>query len=208
MHLVKKKGKDSLDYLIATHNMKKREELQRILAPLGIRVFIDSEIGISLTDIEETGTTFEENALLKASSGCRQSGMPCIADDSGLCVDALDGRPGVYTARYCGENTPYPEKMNRLINELDGVPDEKRTAYFVSTIAVCYPDGESFTVRGECHGKIGYDMAGENGFGFDPVFYVGDKSFAQLSKDEKDAVSHRGNSLRKLALKLSEEGKL
>ena len=193
-----------MDYLIATHNMKKREELHRILAPLGIRVVLASEIGVDLTEVEETGETFEENALLKAVSGCRDAGIPCVADDSGLCVDALDGRPGVYSARYCGEDTPYPEKMANLIKELEGVPREKRTARFVSVAACAFPDGTSFTVRGECEGHIGYAPVGDNGFGFDPVFMVGEKSFAQLSAEEKDAISHRGNSLRKLSEKLKE----
>jgi len=194
-----------LDYLIATHNLKKRDELERVLKPLGINAFLDFEKGVELRDVVEDGSTFEENALLKAKSGCEDSGMPCIADDSGLCVDALNGAPGIFTARYCGENTSYEEKMKSLVDELNGVADEKRTARFVSVIACAYPDGSSFTVRGECEGKIGYVPAGENGFGFDPIFYVGDKSFAQLTKEEKDAVSHRGNSLRKLAAKLNSE---
>lgn len=194
-----------MDYLIATHNMKKREELERILKPLGINVFLDYEKGVKLRDVPETGTTFEENALIKAKAGCEDSGMPCIADDSGLCVDALGGRPGVYTARYLGEDTPYPDKMNGLVEEMKDVPYEKRTARFVSTIACVYPDGTSFTVEGTCEGSIGYVQAGDNGFGFDPIFYIGEKSFAQLTKEEKDAVSHRGNSLRKLAAKLSSE---
>ena len=184
--------------------MKKREELHRILAPLGISVFLDYEKGISLTDVEETGETFEENALLKARSGCKESGMPCIADDSGLQVDALGGRPGVYSARYMGENTPYNEKMAALVGELEGVKDEDRTARFVSVAALVFPDGREYTVKGVCEGKIGYEPKGENGFGFDPIFYVGDRSFAQLSAEEKDAISHRGHSLRALKEKLSE----
>lgn len=193
-----------MDFLIATHNMKKREELHRILSPLGIRVFIDSEKNIKLSEVEETGETFEENALLKAESGCRESGMPCIADDSGLVVDALDGRPGVYSARYMGENTGYDEKMKYLLKELENVPDEKRTARFLSCAAVVFPDGRKYTVTGVCEGKIGYAPCGNNGFGFDPIFFVGEKSFAQLSDDEKDKISHRGNSLRALKNKLSE----
>ncbi len=193
-----------MDFLIATHNMKKREELHRILSPLGINVFLDYEKGIELSDVEETGETFAENALLKARSGCKESGMPCIADDSGLMVDALDGRPGVYSARYMGEDTPYSEKMAHLVKELEGVAEEKRTARFVSCAAVVFPDGREYTVTGKCEGKIGYTPAGNNGFGFDPIFYVGDKSFAELSAEEKDAISHRGNSLRALKEKLSE----
>lgn len=197
-----------MDYLIATHNMKKREELERILKPLGINVFLDYEKNVKLTEVEETGTTFEENALLKAKSGCLDSGIPCIADDSGLCVDWLNGAPGIFTARYCGEETPYSEKMAYLLKELECVPRPERTARFVSVIACAYPDGKCFTVRGECEGFIGLKTAGDNGFGFDPVFYVGDKSFAELTKEEKDAISHRGNSLRKLAQELAQEGNI
>ncbi len=193
-----------MDFLIATHNMKKREELHRILSPLGIHVYLDFEKGIELSDVEETGETFTENAFLKARSGCKESGMPCIADDSGLVVDALDGRPGVYSARYMGENTPYPEKMAHLVKELEGVPDEERTARFVSVAAVVFPDGREYAVTGTCEGTIGFEPKGENGFGFDPIFMVGDRSFAELSAEEKDAISHRGNSLRKLKEKLSE----
>ena len=193
-----------MDFLIATHNKKKREELHRILAPLGINVYLASEKGITLNEVEETGETFEENAMLKAVSGCKDGNMPCIADDSGLCVDALNGRPGVYSARYHGEDTPYPEKIGYLLNEMKDVTDNDRTARFVSVAACAFPDGRSFTVRGECEGKIGYDMRGNNGFGFDPVFMVGEKSFAELSSEEKDAISHRGNSLRALAEKLKE----
>lgn len=191
-----------MDFLIATHNKKKREELHRILAPLGVNVYLASEKGVELREVEETGGTFEENAMLKAVSGCEDGKMPCIADDSGLCVDALDGRPGVYSARYHGEDTPYPEKIAYLLDELKDTPDEERTARFVSTVACVFPDGRSFVVRGECEGKIGYEMKGSNGFGFDPVFMVGEKSFAELTPDEKDAISHRGNSLRALAEEL------
>ena len=195
---------DCLDFLIATHNKKKREELHRILSPLGINVFLDFEKGIELSDVEETGETFTENAFLKARSGCKESGLPCIADDSGLVVDALDGRPGVYSARYMGEDTPYPEKMAHLVKELEGVEDEKRTARFISVAAVVFPDGREYAVSGACEGKIGYEPKGENGFGFDPIFMVGERSFAELSAEEKDAVSHRGNSLRALKEKLEE----
>lgn len=195
-----------MDYLIVTHNKKKREELHRILAPTGINVFLDYEKGLKLSEPVEDGETFEDNALIKARSGCRESGMPCIADDSGLCIDALDGRPGVYSARYCGEDTPYAEKFIHLFEELKDVPKEKRTARFVSAVAVCRPDGTEFTVRGTCEGYIGFEPRGDNGFGYDPVFMVGEKSFAELSSDEKDALSHRGNALRKLKEKLEKEG--
>ena len=193
-----------MDFLIATHNMKKREELHRILAPLGINVYLDFECGVILSEVEETGSTFAENALLKARSGCADSMMPCIADDSGLCVDALGGAPGVYSARYYGEDTPYEKKIAHLLEELKDVPDEKRTARFVSNIACVFPDGTSFVVEGKVEGKIGYEPKGGNGFGYDPIFYRGERAFAEFSPAEKDAVSHRGNAIRALALKLKE----
>ena len=191
-----------MDFLIATHNMKKRDELQRILSPLGVHVLTADEAGVDLTDVEETGTTFEENALLKARSGCKEGKMPCIADDSGLCVDALDGAPGVYSARFAGEHGNDQKNNDKLLGLLKNVPDEKRTAKFVSAVACVFPDGRECTVEGECKGKIGYAPKGEGGFGYDPLFFVGEKSFAELRPEEKDAVSHRGNALRALADKL------
>lgn len=187
-----------MDFLIATHNMKKRDELQRILSPLGVHVLTADEAGVDLTDVEETGTTFEENALLKARSGCKDGKMPCIADDSGLCVDALDGAPGVYSARFAGEHGNDDKNNEKLLSLLSDVPPEKRTARFVSTVACVFPDGRELVVRGECEGKIGYEKRGENGFGYDPLFYVGERTFAEFTPEEKDAVSHRGNALRAL----------
>ena len=187
-----------MDFLIATHNMKKRDELQRILSPLGVHVLTADEAGVDLTDVEETGTTFEENALLKARSGCKEGKMPCIADDSGLCVDALDGAPGVYSARFAGEHGNDDKNNEKLLSLLSDVPSEKRTARFVSTVACVFPDGRELVVRGECEGKIGYEKRGENGFGYDPLFYVGERTFAEFTPEEKDAVSHRGNALRAL----------
>lgn len=187
-----------MDFLIATHNMKKRDELQRILSPLGVHVLTADEAGVDLTDVEETGTTFEENALLKARSGCKEGKMPCIADDSGLCVDALDGAPGVYSARFAGEHGNDDKNNEKLLSLLSDVPPEKRTARFVSTVACVFPDGRELVVRCECEGKIGYEKRGENGFGYDPLFYVGERTFAEFTPEEKDAVSHRGNALRAL----------
>lgn len=191
-----------MDFLIATHNLKKRDELQRILSPLGIHVLTADEAGVDLTDVEETGTTFEENALLKARSGAKEGNMPCIADDSGLCVDALDGAPGVYSARYAGEHGNDAKNNEKLLEALSDVPPEKRTAQFVSCVACVFPDGRELTVQGEVKGVIGYEPKGENGFGYDPLFYVGERSFAQFTSAEKDAVSHRGNALRGLAKEL------
>lgn len=187
-----------MDFLIATHNMKKRDELQRILSPLGVHVLTADEAGVDLTDVEETGTTFEENALLKARSGCKEGKMPCIADDSGLCVDALDGAPGVFSARFAGEHGNDDKNNEKLLSLLSDVPPEKRTARFISTVACVFPDGRELVVRGECEGKIGYEKRGENGFGYDPLFYVGERTFAEFTPEEKDAVSHRGNALRAL----------
>ncbi len=185
-------------FLVATHNAKKLRELSRILEPLGIEAITDRELGQPLTEVEETGTTFEENAYLKAASACRETGLPAIADDSGLAVDALDGAPGVYSARYAGENATDAERIAKLLRELEGVPAEKRTAQFVSVVCCVFPDGRTLSVRGECPGRIGFAPRGEGGFGYDPVFEVGDRTYAELSAEEKDAISHRGNALRKL----------
>lgn len=191
-----------MDFLIATHNMKKRAELERILKPIGVRVLLAEEAGVELTDIEETGVTFEENAFLKADSGCKESGMPCIADDSGLAVDALDGAPGVYSARYAGEHGNDEKNNELLLKNLSNIPMDKRTARFVSTVCCCFPDGRHMTVRGECEGKIAFEPAGEGGFGYDPLFLPDEfpgKTMAQLTAEEKDSISHRGKALRLLA---------
>lgn len=188
--------------LIATHNKHKLTEMARILSPMGYEVVTDTDIGIALTDVEETGTTFMENARLKAESGCRESGLICIADDSGLCVDALGGEPGVYSARYSGAHGDDEGNIIKLLENLDGVPDEKRTAHFACAICVSFPDGKEITAEGKCEGKIGYENKGANGFGYDPVFVVGDKSLAEMTAEEKDAISHRGNALKILEEKL------
>ena len=174
-----------MKYIIATHNMKKRNELARILEPLGVEVLTAEQAGVELTDVEETGTTFEENARLKSESGCKETGMPCIGDDSGLMVDALDGAPGVYSARYAGDHGNDPANIALLLENMKDVPDEKRTARFMCTVCCTYPDGSEFVVNGKCEGKIGYEPKGDGGFGYDPVFMVGDKSFAELSAEEK-----------------------
>ena len=193
-----------MKFIIATHNMKKQAEMQRILSPLGVEVLTAEMAGVTLTDVEETGATFEENAVLKAENGCRESGLPCIADDSGLSVDFLGGEPGVYSARYSGTHGDDEANIQKLLKKLEGVPEEKRTARFVSVVCVCFPDGRKLTVDGKCEGKIGFEKHGDNGFGYDPVFMVGKKSFAELSADEKDKISHRGNALRRLVRVLPE----
>ncbi len=191
-----------MDFLVATHNLKKREELQRIPSPLGIRVLTAEEAGINLSDVEETGATFEENAFLKADSGCRESGMPCIADDSGLEVDALNGAPGVYSARFAGEHGNDKKNNRLLLEKLQQVPMPQRTARFVSCVCCAFPDGRHFTVRGVCEGRIAFEEHGAGGFGYDPLFLVGEKTFGELTAEEKDRVSHRGNALRQLAKEL------
>lgn len=198
-----------MDYIIATHNLKKRDEMQRILAPLGIRVLLAEEAGIELTDAEETGTTFEENAFIKAESGCKESGMPCIADDSGLAVDFLGGAPGVYSARYSGEHGDDDANNKKLVRELENAEPSQRGAAYVSVACCVYPDGRKLIARGECRGTIGYEEIGTGGFGYDPLFYPveygGEKTMAQLTAKEKDAISHRGKSVRLLARQIEEE---
>lgn len=203
---------NNTDYLIATKNMKKREELQRILAPLGIRVRLAEELGLELTDVDETGVTFEENALLKAKSGCAESGLPCIADDSGLAVDALNGEPGVYSARYAGEHGNDALNNETLLKNLIDVPFHLRGARFVSAACCVYPDGRAYTVRGECEGTIGFEPKGTGGFGYDPIFLPTDvsaedelgRSMAQFSDEEKDKISHRGKALKLLAQRIGD----
>ncbi len=193
-----------MKFILATHNMKKCAEMQRILAPLGVEVFTAEMLGFELTDAEETGETFEENAYIKAKSGCYESSYPCIADDSGLCVDALGGEPGVYSARYSGGHGDDEANITKLLEKLKDVPNEKRTAHFTSAICVCFPDGREIRLEGRCEGKIGFEKKGNGGFGYDPIFMVGEKSFAELTAEEKDKISHRGNALRKLVEVLPE----
>lgn len=194
-----------MQFVMATNNLKKRDEMERILRELGVEVLTAKQAGADLSDVEETGTTFEENAYLKAKAALDLTGKASIADDSGLMVDALDGAPGVYSARYGGPDATDEEKVQKLLKNIENVPQEKRTAKFVSAICCLFPDGQEIMVRGECPGKIAYAPAGDGGFGYDPVFVVeGGKTFAELSAEEKDAVSHRGNALRKLKTALKE----
>ena len=184
--------------IIATHNKHKLQEMSRILSPMGYEVVTDTDLGIELTDAEENGETFLDNARIKAESGCKESGLPCIADDSGLCVDALDGAPGVFSARYSGVHGDDEGNNRKLLAELEGIPTEKRTAHFACAICVSFPDGSEITATGKCEGYIGYEKKGNNGFGYDPLFMVGDRSLAEMTAEEKDAISHRGNALKEL----------
>ena len=190
--------------IVATHNPKQLIELSRILQPLGIDAVTDRDLGRELPEVEETGTTFEQNAYLKAASACKETGLPAIADDSGLMVDALDGAPGVYSARYAGEGATDADRIQKLLHELQGVPADKRGAHFVSAVCCVFPNGDTLTARGECPGVIGDAPRGEGGFGYDPVFVVEDgRSYAELSAEEKDAISHRGRALRAFREKLA-----
>lgn len=191
--------------LIATHNKKKKAELQRILSPLGINVVTAEDIGCELRDVEETGTTFEENAELKAVAGCEDSGLACIADDSGLCVDYLDGEPGIYSARYSGGHGNDEKNIDKLLEKLNGVAAEQRTARFVCCACCVFPDGRKITVRGECEGEILTERHGNGGFGYDPVFKSGDKLFGEITSQEKDKISHRGRALALMAKELKKE---
>lgn len=178
----------------ATGNNDKLKEFRRILEPLGVEVISPKELKLEL-DVEENGATFADNAYLKALAFYQATGKPALADDSGLCVDALDGRPGVQSARYHGD-APYPEKMAALLEELKQIPEPQRTARFVC--AICCVIDEDHVIRCEeaCEGLIGYHPKGDNGFGYDPLFYLGERSMSELSGEEKDAISHRGKALR------------
>ena len=184
--------------VLSSHNKKKIPELQRMLSERIPTIELCSldDVGI-YGEPEETGSTFEENALLKARFGAIP-GYYSFADDSGLEVDALDGRPGVFSARYAGEPCNDENNNRLLLSELDGVPAERRTGRYVSVIACITPDGEELFVRGTCEGEILFAPRGNGGFGYDPLFFVPElnKTFAEVSAEEKDAISHRGNAIR------------
>ncbi len=195
-----------MKFIIATNNEKKLVELERILNPLGIEAVSAKEAGVVLDDVDETGKTFFENAYIKANAAFQKTGMPAVADDSGICVDALDGRPGIFSARYSPEDCFTDEdRTAKILEELEGVPDEKRTAHYTCAICCILPDGKRIEIEEICEGKIGYSFIGDGGFGYDPIFMQGDKTFAQLTAEEKDKVSHRGKALRALKRELEEE---
>ncbi len=194
-----------MKFIIATNNAKKLVELERILNPLGIEAVSAKEAGVILDDVDETGTTFMENAYLKANAAFKKTGMPAVADDSGICVDALNGKPGIYSARYSAEDCFTDEQRTaKILEQLRDVPDEKRGAHYTCAICCILPDGEVIDIEETCEGKIGYSFVGEGGFGYDPIFVQGDKTFAQLTPEEKDKVSHRGKALRRLRDELNE----
>ena len=205
-------------FLIATQNKHKKVEFERILAPLGIEIKTAGELGLQYPDVEETGTTFEENALLKARAGCLLAGVPTLADDSGRCVDALDGAPGLYSARWSGDgetngdDEANNDKLLRLLDE-SGVPDEQRTAHYVAAVAAVFPDGREFVTRGECYGRIAHERHGSGGFGYDPLFLVStagtesneqaaqgefNQTFGEVPPAVKDSQSHRSRGLQNM----------
>ena len=185
--------------VFATGNQVKMKEIREILADMALEILSMKEAGVNL-DIQEDGTTFEENAVIKAKAVQEATGELTLADDSGLEIDYLNGEPGVYSARYLGEDTSYRIKNANLIQRLEGVPMEQRTARFVCVIAAAFPDGRVETARATIEGVIGYEERGENGFGYDPIFYVPEFhcSTAELSPEQKNAVSHRGKALRQM----------
>ncbi len=199
----------------ASNNAGKLKELRRILERMGHEVKSLRELGITL-DPEENGTTFAENARIKAEAFCKASGLPTVADDSGLCVDALHGAPGVYSARYAGHHGDDAANNAKLLAEMENVPAGQRTARFVSAVCFLLPDGRELLVEGECPGTVAFTETGSNGFGYDPLFVpdrvglpdgttaenTARRSYAELADGEKDAISHRGRAMEKLDARL------
>ena len=188
-------------FVLATHNANKLREMSAILSQYGVQVVSPGELGITV-DVEETGKTFAENALLKAKAICAASGLPAIADDSGLCVDALNGGPGVYSARYGGEGLDDRGRYTLLLRSMRG--QTTRAAHFACAVCCAFPNGDVLTAEGTCGGTIAFAPMGEGGFGYDPVFFVPEKAktFAQLTAEEKAEISHRGKALAEFAEKL------
>ena len=183
--------------VFATTNEGKVKEIKEILEGFPVEVVSMKEMNIT-TDVEENGTTFEENSLIKAREISKLTGLPALADDSGLEVDYLNGEPGIYSARYLGRDTDYNYKNNYIIDQLKESEDKERSARFICVISLVLPDGREFVKKGVMEGRIGYEIKGENGFGYDPIFYLPEygKTSAELSSDEKNKISHRGKALR------------
>ena len=190
--------------ILASKNPHKLTELSAILSQHGFEIALESEYGLDI-DVDETGTTFEENSLLKAEAVMKASGLPVLADDSGLMVDALNGAPGVYSARY-GHKSSDGERTAFLLENMKDVPDDKRTAKFVCVITCLWPDGRKIVARGECPGVITREVHGENGFGYDPVFYLPElgMTYAELPSEQKNAISHRARALQDFCRKYQE----
>lgn len=186
------------EFVIATGNKNKVKEIERILSPLGITAVSAKEKGIDLGDVVEDGDTFAANAYIKAKHAYDICRCPVIADDSGLCVDALGGRPGIYSARYGGEDLGYSGKIHLLLGELGDTPDDMRGAHFSCAVCCILDDDNVIEVEGRCEGTIAHEPSGDGGFGYDPIFTVEGVSFASLSAEDKDRLSHRGSALRML----------
>ena len=183
--------------IFATGNENKLREIRQITENMGIEIVSMKDAGY-YTEVEETGTTFEENAYLKASAIAKKCNLPTLADDSGLEIDYLNKEPGIYSSRFMGEDTPHSVKNAELLRRMEGVPDEKRTARFVCAICLVRPDGSSETVKATMEGRVAYKIAGKNGFGYDPIFFLPERgcTSAELSPEEKNEISHRGKALR------------
>ena len=194
--------------ILASKNQHKLTELSAILSQLGFEIALESEYGLDI-DVEETGTTFEENSFLKAEAVMKASGLPVLADDSGLMVDCLNGAPGVYSARY-GHKSSDRERTAYLLENMKNVPEGKRGAKFVCVITCLWPDGRKIVARGECPGVIAFEPQGENGFGYDPVFYLPElgMTYAELPSGQKNAISHRARALQDFCRKYQEVEKL
>lgn len=185
------------EIVFASHNEGKIKEIKKLLAPYGIKV--KSALDMNLPDVEETGKTFEENSLLKSRTIAKLVNMPCLADDSGLCVDALNGAPGVYSARYA-PNRDFDKGMEKLLAEMEKSPNKSRNAHFSCVISLAWPDGQYKVFAGQVDGKIAFHKMGAGGFGYDPLFVPEGFtiSFAQMSQEEKNKISHRGRAVEKL----------
>ncbi len=190
-----------MKFVLASNNQGKLLEMREILSEIGVEVISQREAGISV-EPEENGTTFEENSIIKARASCEASGLPAIADDSGLVVCALGGEPGVYSARYGGDGLSDTDRYTLLLKNMEGKTD--RSAKFVSCISCVFPNGDVITAEGECPGEILHAPKGDGGFGYDPVFFVKSlgKSMGEMSHEEKNSVSHRGNAIRAFYPKL------
>ena len=184
-----------MKFVIATHNQGKIVEFRRMLEPMGIEVVM-----AELSEPEETGKTFGENAYIKAESACRETGLPAVADDSGLCVDYLDGAPGIYSARFA---EPGKRRLT-VLEKLHGVPEEQRGAHFVSAVCCVFPNGDRIDAEGKCFGAIAQESRGENGFGYDSIFVQDGRTFGEMSDQEKDARSYRGKAFEEFERKLKE----
>lgn len=194
------------DLLLASSNENKKREFNQILKKVGFNVITPDDINLDISGIVEDAETFKGNAFIKADYLRKKTSLPVIADDSGLVVDALSGEPGVYSARYAGPDKNNEDNIRKLLKNLEGIEQDKRTAHFVCALCMLFPNGEKIEVQGEVSGKITFEKRGESGFGYDPVFlYDDNKTFAQMSSDEKNEISHRKVALNKLLEKLKEK---